>query len=230
MDIYQKRIAALNTLLGGLTKKDFADRHDLDASYLSQILSGHRNLGERAAATMEKKIGVPAGTLVSPNIGEVSETKAAYAVLAINSNTTGEERPVGVGTVPVVGKAMLGANGFFDAIDYPVGHGDGVLLINSTDPNAYALQVIGQSMHPRIKHREFVVIEPNHQYVPGDEVLVRTQNGQSMVKEFSYLREGTYRFDSVNPSEPPVFLEVEEVEFIHFVGGIVKSSRFMSDT
>ncbi|UFH51350.1 S24 family peptidase [Pseudomonas sp. KNUC1026] len=40
--------------------------HGLDASYLSQILTGHRNLGEKAAATLEQKIGLPAGTLVSP--------------------------------------------------------------------------------------------------------------------------------------------------------------------
>lgn len=52
--------------MAGASQKDFANQHGLDASYLSQILNGHRNLGEKAAATLEDKIGLAAGSLVSP--------------------------------------------------------------------------------------------------------------------------------------------------------------------
>lgn len=52
--------------MGGFTQKDFADLHGLDASYLSQLLNGHRRLGERAAANLEEKIGLSRGVLVSP--------------------------------------------------------------------------------------------------------------------------------------------------------------------
>ncbi|MNZ43154.1 putative HTH-type transcriptional regulator [compost metagenome] len=62
----QLRVEALRRLMGGLTQAEFADRHDLNASYISQILSGHRAFGERAARNMETKIGISPGTLSRP--------------------------------------------------------------------------------------------------------------------------------------------------------------------
>ncbi|WP_095169221.1 XRE family transcriptional regulator [Pseudomonas sp. Irchel 3H3] len=66
MDINQTRVKALKAVMAGASQKDFANQHGLDASYLSQILNGHRNLGEKAAANLEDKIGLPKGSLVSP--------------------------------------------------------------------------------------------------------------------------------------------------------------------
>lgn len=60
------RVEALRRVIGPLSQKDFADQHDLDASYLSQILNGHRGLGEKAALNLEKKIGLAPGILVNP--------------------------------------------------------------------------------------------------------------------------------------------------------------------
>lgn len=138
-------------------------------------------------------------------------------------------RPVGStkeGVVPVVGTAKLGMDGYFEALDFPVGHGDGYLHIYSDDPNAYGLKVIGDSMHPRIKSGEYVLIEPNKLYVTGDEVMVQTRDGRSMIKEFIYLRDGVYRFDSVNQDHSPLHLDLNDVTRVHLVGGILKSSRF----
>ncbi len=143
------------------------------------------------------------------------------------SNVSGDPLQVRTGSVPVVGKAMLGPDGYFEALEYPVGHGEGILNIFSTDPNAYGLRVVGHSMKPRIKHNEFVLVEPNKEYVAGDEVLVKTQAGQSMIKEFVYFRDGQYRFDSVNADFEPIYLAREEIISIHYVGAIVKSSRFV---
>ena len=65
MDINERRIASLRTIMGNLSQKEFAEAHDLDASYLSQLLNGHRKLGEKAALNLELKIGLVAGTLTS---------------------------------------------------------------------------------------------------------------------------------------------------------------------
>jgi hypothetical protein len=65
-EIKQARINALRALMGEASQKEFAELHDLDASYLSQLLNGHRTLGEKAAANLEKKIGLPEGSLVMP--------------------------------------------------------------------------------------------------------------------------------------------------------------------
>lgn len=42
----------------------FARKHqEVDATYVSQLLNGHRNFGERAARTMERRIGLKHGDL-----------------------------------------------------------------------------------------------------------------------------------------------------------------------
>lgn len=131
------------------------------------------------------------------------------------------------GRVPVVGNAQLGNEGFFEALDFPPGHGDGYLNIHSDDPDAYGLKVTGDSMLPRIKNGEFVLIEPNKSFFSGDEVMVRTAAGRTMIKEFIYLRDGMYRLDSVNAEHSPIHIAESDVMEIHLVGGILKSSRFL---
>ena len=72
MDTNKLRVDALKAVMAGASQKDFANTHGLDASYLSQILNGHRNLGEKAATTLEQKIGLSPGTLVAPTPGDDS--------------------------------------------------------------------------------------------------------------------------------------------------------------
>jgi transcriptional regulator with XRE-family HTH domain len=79
MDINQTRVKALKAVMAGASQKDFANQHGLDASYLSQILNGHRNLGEKAAANLEDKIGLPKGSLVSPTSPEEQAPTASGA-------------------------------------------------------------------------------------------------------------------------------------------------------
>lgn len=44
---------------------DFCVQHDLNQSYVSQVLGGKRTIGERAAKNLEEKISLAAGTLDS---------------------------------------------------------------------------------------------------------------------------------------------------------------------
>lgn len=76
MDTNKLRVDALKAVMAGASQKDFANLHGLDASYLSQILNGHRNLGEKAATTLEQKIGLAPGTLVSPTPGAAAAESA----------------------------------------------------------------------------------------------------------------------------------------------------------
>lgn len=98
MDIQKLRVAALRRLIGTDTLKDFAERNDLDSSYLSQILNGHRNLGEKAARNMEEKIGCKPGALVSPQVTEptedtgVLETGVEQAKTATGTNMAALQR------------------------------------------------------------------------------------------------------------------------------------------
>ncbi|MGJ8518054.1 S24 family peptidase [Carnimonas bestiolae] len=66
MDIQELRRQALKRIIGDMSYKAFAELHNVDASYISQILGKHRSFGEKAASNMEARIGLRAGTLLSP--------------------------------------------------------------------------------------------------------------------------------------------------------------------
>ena len=144
-----------------------------------------------------------------------------------DSNVEGGPIKLKTGLVPVVGKAKLGVDGFFEEMGYPPGGGDGYLKIYSDDPDAYALRLVGSSMEPRIRSGEFVMVEPNHSYIAGDEVLVKTDDGQAMIKVFMYHRDGEVRLLSVNDAHPPLTLPEASITHMHPVGAIVKASRLV---
>jgi len=131
--------------------------------------------------------------------------------------------------IPVRGMAQLGDNGHFVDVEYPVGHGDGYVFFPTKDPDAYALRCNGESMRPRVKHNEFVVVEPNTQIQNGDEVLVKSMDGRVMVKELAYVRDGIVHLSSVNERHGMLRIPQDQIERMHFVGGIVKRSAWRPD-
>lgn len=131
--------------------------------------------------------------------------------------------------VPVVGAAQLGDNGHWADLEHPVGFGDGYIEWRSNDANAYALRCWGRSMTPRVKDGEFVIIEPNHPWVPGDEVMVKALDGRVMVKQFLYERDGQIHLASINETHGIISLRRDEIEKIHYVAGIAKSALWIAE-
>jgi len=152
---------------------------------------------------------------------ELDEPSLAFDVFPIPQNSFRK--------IPVRGMAQLGDNGHFVDVEYPVGHGDGYVFFPTKDPDAYALRCNGESMRPRVKHNEFVVVEPNTQIQNGDEVLVKSQDGRVMVKELAYIRDGIVHLSSVNERHGMVRISQDQVERLHFVAGIVKRSAWHPD-
>lgn len=131
--------------------------------------------------------------------------------------------------VPVVGTAQAGNDGFWDELQYPTGHGEGFVRYPSKDKNAYAIRVKGDSMRPRIKPGEFLLVEPGAALIPGEEVLVTTTNGKSMVKLLGPRRNGTVELQSVNEDHRPITIDESEIRAMHYVSAIVKSGRYYRD-
>ena len=130
-----------------------------------------------------------------------------------------------ISVIPIVGAAKLGdKENYFVDLEYPAGDGDGGILFSTQDENAYALRCIGDSMTPRIKHGEFVIVEPNRPYLPGDEVVVKDKNGRVMVKVYKYSRDGMSYFESINQVYSSFGILDSEIEKIHYVAGIAKST------
>ncbi|MHA7916483.1 S24 family peptidase [Alloalcanivorax xenomutans] len=126
--------------------------------------------------------------------------------------------------VPVVGRAELGPDGFWAEIEYPVGEGDGFIFWPTKDKNAYAVEAHGDSMAPRIKHKEFIIVEPNSDVLPGDEVLIKTREipPRCMVKIFQYTRDDRHHLGNINNEYEDFKLDKALVDKMHFVAGIAK--------
>lgn len=130
--------------------------------------------------------------------------------------------------LPVVGGAQLG-EGYRAELEYPIGHGDGYIEYATKDSQAYALRCRGNSMAPRIKDGEFVVIEPNHPVMDGDEVLVKCIKGRVMVKVLERMTEEFVYLKSINDSYPTISIPIAEIESMQYVAAIVKSAKWMPD-
>lgn len=128
--------------------------------------------------------------------------------------------------VPVVGTVQGGEKGYLLELEHAVGHGDGHITYPARDNQSYAVRVRGDSMRPRIKAGEFIVIEPNHECQPGDDVVVVLKDGQRMVKELLYIRDGEATLGSINNGHPNITVLVVDIEKMHYVAAIIPRGAF----
>lgn len=134
-------------------------------------------------------------------------------------------RPKVTRPTPVVGTAKLGDDGFFEEMQHPTGHGDGFIDGHTSDPNAYALRVKGDSMHPAIRHGWFVVVAPEGRCVPGEYIAIQLADGRKMVKELVIERPDEIVIESVNGNHRQTISKTD-VEKMHPVCAVVSSSQW----
>lgn len=213
MNISQLRIAALRELIGDLKTKEFADRYNLDPSYLSQLLNGHRPLGDKAAKNLEDKIGLTGGTLLMP------------ARAAQDGLTPGIEPGSGLinsfRRAPMQGVAQLNKEGMWDELTPVAGWVD----VPTSDPSVYSIRVKGDALAPAIRNGWVVWCEPRHDLVPGEFVVVTRTSGETMIKELLYSNDNEVSLMSINDPYGRLTIPRDEIATIHYVGGIVPPSQ-----
>ena len=164
------------------------------------------------------------GTIATDRLAQVArECRVSLEWLVSGTPSEPGQMP---NVVPIVGHAMAtpGEDGFFSDMGLPPGGGDGFARWPSRDPSAYALRVKGDSMQPRIRPGELIVIEPNSPVSPGDDVLVKLTDGRRLVKQLLYRRAGNVVLGSINTAHTPVTIPQDEVEALQLVVGIVSAS------
>lgn len=129
----------------------FARHFSLDSTYISQLLNGHRNLGERAARKLEAALGRAPMSLdwEDPDGGHVE------------SENSLDRLPRGLRQVPRISHVQAGL--WTEAVDpYAMGAGDDVVLTQtSLGPHAFALTVRGDSMTPEFQEGDTILIDPD---------------------------------------------------------------------
>ncbi len=126
---------------------------------------------------------------------------------------------------PVEGTAQGDEGGTWVTLERSAGQNDGWIDVPSSDPNAYALRIRGDAMSPTIRDGWFIVLEPGHSAMPGEFVLVTTQDGHSMVRELLFERANTIALASINETQPRITLPQQEIHTMHYVGFIVPPSK-----
>jgi phage repressor protein C with HTH and peptisase S24 domain len=118
--------------------------------------------------------------------------------------------------IPLIGLAQAGADGYFSDGGFPVGGGwDEVTLPDVADPNAYGLEISGDSMEPVFRDGDIVVVSPAAPVRRGDRVVVRTVAGEVMAKQLARRSARRIELRSLNPAHSDHSFELSAVQWLH---------------
>lgn len=118
--------------------------------------------------------------------------------------------------IPLLGFAQAGGEGFFDDAGFPVGGGwDEMSLPEIGDPNAYALEISGDSMEPVLRDGDTVVVSPSAPIRRGDRVVARTAGGEVMAKQLARRSAKRIELKSLNPAHRDRSFDLSEVAWVH---------------
>ena len=207
---------ALDTLAAehGLSASGLARRSGLDATTF--------NPSKRKMA--DGRARWPSTESLAKVLNATGSTLDAFTALVLGARVLPHAAPsrgvagggVTARRVPLIGLAQAGGEGFFDDGGYPVGGGwDEVGLPEVADPNAYALEISGESMEPVFRDGDLVIVSPAAPVRRGDRVVVRTRNGEVMAKELARRSARRVELRSLNPAHPGFTFELPELAWMH---------------
>jgi phage repressor protein C with HTH and peptisase S24 domain len=117
--------------------------------------------------------------------------------------------------IPLIGLAQAGKGGFFDDSGFPVGASwDEIDAPGVVDPNAYALEIAGDSMLPVYREGDIVIVSPSTSVRKGDRVIAKTRDGQVMAKILQRQTSRTVELASFNPAHESKTYEMKEIDWI----------------
>lgn len=158
--------------------------------------------------------------------GEGPKMAASMPPAPVASNVADAPALAASRLVPVVGHVKGGTDGFLEEMQFPPGYGEGFVEFWTKDSAAYALRVKGDSMHPRYRAGEFIVVTPSIEAQPGRDVVVRMKDGRKLLKLLNWIRGDEVQLLSINNGYAPTTLSIDEIESIHRVAGGVPQDAF----
>ena len=118
--------------------------------------------------------------------------------------TLAQDAPERPSTVPMLGMAQAGLDGFFDDAGLPIGDGWEQTELPRTKETLLSLRVTGDSMAPVYREGDRIIVDREASDVrKGDRVVVRTTGGETLAKEVTGLTARTVTLASVNPAYEP---------------------------
>jgi phage repressor protein C with HTH and peptisase S24 domain len=107
-------------------------------------------------------------------------------------------------SVPLLGLAQAGQDGFFDDAGLPTGDGWDRTDLPQTRDSLLALRINGDSMLPLYREGDRIIVDREATDVrKGDRVVVRTTSGETLAKVLNAISTDTVTLSSINPAYPP---------------------------
>jgi phage repressor protein C with HTH and peptisase S24 domain len=186
-----------------------AERSDLSASGLAKK-SGldPTTFNKSKRITPDGRARWPSTESIAKALSATGASVESFVSLIGESNGTAQ-------AVPLIGFAEAGAGGYFDDGGFPVGKGwDEIAFPAVTDEHAYALEISGESMQPTYRDGDVIIVSPAAPVRRGDRVVVKTKNGEVMVKELKRQTAKQVELKSLNADHPERTLSLEDVVWI----------------
>ncbi len=163
-------------------------------SYISQLLNGHRGIGDDIATKIEDRLKLSPGYL-----DEIHDTHPA--------NT--EPGPAIRGAVPLISWVQAGE--WSQIVDNfsPGDAEDWMPCPRRFGPRTFALRVRGISMEPKYQDGDIIFVDPDAQVEHGKNVVVRLDDEcEATFKQF--MVEGNRRYlRALNPAWPNPVLQID---------------------
>jgi SOS-response transcriptional repressor LexA len=209
MDVFARRRARLQLLVDQLANgniSEFAKKFGYSRAQVSQFLSEKynegRSIGERAARTIELNVGKNIGWLdeavnsVSSLVTEQKrDTKFFKEVVEVIDGLEPDKKRY---NTPVFGTVAPDKDGTLGEVFGGTEQSLPILLFYTLSIHAYALQVKGAELQPRIRSGDYLLLGGEQKAEPGDDSLVKFTDGSWMILQYLYARNDEVVFGNVN--------------------------------
>ena len=185
-----------------------AARHGLSASGLAKAAGLDPTAFNRSKrATRDGRPRWPSTESLSRAVSAVGEDFESFVEL-MQGGVRGR-------SVPLIGLAQAGNNGYFDDGGFPVGEGwDRVRFPGLEEEAVYALEIMGNSMEPAYREGDRIIVAPGARTRRGDRVVAKTRSGEVLAKELGRRTETRVELISFNPDYPIRTISREEIAWI----------------
>lgn len=155
----------------------------------------------------------PSTESISRILAATGATMSDFLGLSGDDLSTSKNIP----TVPVIGYAQAGTQGFFDDAGYPAGDGWDQIQFPGLDHfqgRVYSLEISGSSMEPLYRAGDRLIVAPGAAVRRGDRVVIKTLSGEVMVKELARQTASRIELKSINPQFDNLSYSMTEISWI----------------
>ncbi len=159
----------------------------------------------------------PEGKLRWPSTESLAKVLAATGA-SFNEYVSfiGESGGAGVyRNIPLIGYSQAGSPGYFNDNGFPTGaNWDEIPFPGFADPQVFALEISGDSLSPVFRDGDTLIVSPGSHIRRGDRVVVKTTDGELMVKNLQ--RQSTKRVElvSINTAQADRTIEIEKLAWM----------------